>query len=146
MGSNPTPSATQFVLFTYSPETAANSRVGGLIFAQLVAAARAINLANRQFATIPLCSEEIRCHKRICPIAPRSVSVPLSMVPKVVISEEARLEIRHVLPRAGKSANLGVSSQLPITITLLIGIAIPFACHNKVLSVRFFERLVTSDE
>ena len=59
------PSATQFVLFTYSPETAANSRVGGLIFAQLVAAARAINLANRQFATIPLCSEEIRCHNRI---------------------------------------------------------------------------------
>ncbi len=30
-----------------------------------MAAERATNLANRQFAPIPLCSEEIRCHERV---------------------------------------------------------------------------------
>ncbi len=75
-GSNPSLSATQFVEFTYNLEMAANSRGAGR-FAQLVAAERATNLANRQFAPIPLCSEEIRCHERV--VSDRALAVLRSL-------------------------------------------------------------------
>jgi hypothetical protein len=56
-----------------------------------VAAERATNLANRQLASIPLCSEEIRCHERI--LSDRALTLLRSLDPwsLVVGNEEARL-------------------------------------------------------